>query len=111
MCSVHGDDLTTTGPKEQLNWLKAELGKHYELTEAHRLGPAPTDDKEARVLNRIVRWIEDGLEYEADPRHAGLIIRTLNLAESRAVTTAGEDEKEWKLEEEAELLESAQAKE
>ena len=35
-CSVHGDDLTTVGPKEDLDWFKAELEKCYELTEAHR---------------------------------------------------------------------------
>ena len=51
-CSVHGDDLTTVGPKDSLDWFKKELEKFYELTEAHRLGPGPKDDKEARVLNR-----------------------------------------------------------
>ena len=61
------------GPKDQLDWFKAELEKRYELTEAHRLGPGPEDDREARVLNRIVRWTDDGIEYEADPRHQEII--------------------------------------
>ena len=65
-CSVHGDDLTTCGPKNQLDWFKGELEKHYELTGAHRLGPGAEDDKEARVLNRIVRWTPEGIAYEAD---------------------------------------------
>ncbi len=68
VCSVHGDDLTTTGAKVDLDWFKAELEKRYELKESARLGPAATDDKEARVLNRLVRWTPHGLEYEADPR-------------------------------------------
>ena len=28
------------------------------------------DDKEVKILNRIVRWIKEGIGYEADPRHA-----------------------------------------
>jgi len=28
-CSVHGDDFTTVGTKSDLDWFKAELGKHY----------------------------------------------------------------------------------
>ena len=46
-CSVYGDDLTTVGPKSSLDWMRAELEKHYEFIEAHRLGPGPEDDKEA----------------------------------------------------------------
>ena len=51
MCSVHGDDFTTAGPKEALDWFKKELEAKYELKEEEleakcelkegsRLGPA-----------------------------------------------------------------------
>ena len=30
-CSVHGDDLTTCGPKNELDWFKSELEKHSEF--------------------------------------------------------------------------------
>ena len=60
-CSVHGDDITTVGSKDDLDWFKKELEKIYELKEAARLGPAPEDDKEATVLNRVVRWTPQGL--------------------------------------------------
>jgi len=53
--SVYGDDFLTEGPKDQLDWFKGELEKKYELTESARLGPGSADDKEARVLNRVVR--------------------------------------------------------
>ena len=66
---------------------------------------------EGKVLNRVLRRTEEGWEYEADPRHAELIIKSLKLEESKPVSTAGEDEKEWKLEEESESLEGAQARE
>ena len=51
-------------------WLQCEkLEEHYELKEAARLGSGKDDDKEARVLNRIVSWTPSGIVYEADPRH------------------------------------------
>ena len=64
--------------------------KHYELTEAHRLGPGKQDDKEARVLNRLVRWTNQGLEYEADPRQAEKLLRDLRLDEgTKSLGTPG----------------------
>ena len=77
--SVHGDDLTAVGEKKHLDWYKLELEKLYELKETARLGPGPTDDKEATVLNRVVRWTADGLEYEADPRQQEKLLRDLKL--------------------------------
>ena len=59
-CSVHGDDLTTVGSKENLDWFKTELSKLYELKELHKLCLGPADDKDSTVLNRVVRWTADG---------------------------------------------------
>ena len=42
------------------------LKEKYELKEVARLGPSAADAREARILNRIVRWTDRGLEYEAD---------------------------------------------
>ncbi len=78
-CSVHGDDLTTVGSKLNLDWFKRELERHYELKEPHRLGPGDGDDREALVLNRVVRWTDAGLELEADPRQAEKLLRDLKL--------------------------------
>ena len=78
-CSVHGDDFTTAGPKDQLDWFERSLESHYELKRGGRLGPGPSDDKEATVLNRVVRWSEQGLEYEADPRQVENCSRPSNL--------------------------------
>ena len=87
--SIHGDDLTATGTKRNLDWYKAELEKHYKLEEGARLGPAPGDDKEARMLNRVIRWTPEGLEYECDPRQIEQVIRDLGLRGSKAVGTPG----------------------
>ena len=77
--SVHGDDFIATGPKDQLDWFETRPKSHYELTVGGRLGPGPTDDKEARVLNRIIRWTDNGLEYEADPRQAEKLFEEMEL--------------------------------
>ena len=79
MSSVHGDDFTTSGPKKSLDWFKQKLEEQYELKEAARLGPAKSDDREGRVLNRIVRWTDEGISYEADPRQAEKLIDELGL--------------------------------
>ena len=65
---IMGDDFTAVGPKNELDWYEGELSKHYELTISPRLGPADEDAKEVRVLNRIIRWTDDAVEYEAGPR-------------------------------------------
>ena len=76
---VHGDDFTATGSKRELDWLEKTTESQYELTVGGRLGPGPRDDKEARVLNRVVRWTAAGLEYEADPRQVERLIEELDL--------------------------------
>ncbi len=36
--SVHGDDFTAAGPKDQLDWFQKMLEDHYEVTVGGRLG-------------------------------------------------------------------------
>jgi len=88
-CSVHGDDFTAAGPKSALDWYEVELEKHYELRKGARIGPGPQDDKEATVLNRVVRWTDDGVEYEADPRQAEKLIEGLDLKGANPAATPG----------------------
>jgi len=68
--NVHGDDFTAAGPKRQLDWFEGTMREHYELTTQPRMGPGDDDAKEGIILNRVIRWTEQGLEYEADPRQA-----------------------------------------
>jgi len=93
VCSVHGDDFTSSGPKPSLDWLENAIGERYEITIGPRLGPGKQDAKEATVLNRIVRWCGDEqgqwLEYEADPRQAERLIGDCGLEGSKAVATPG----------------------
>ena len=69
--------------------MKETMGDKYEVTGSGRLGASSEDDKEFRVLNRIVRWPSESVEYEADPRHAEQIVRDLDLIGAKPVTTLG----------------------
>ena len=54
-----------------------------------RQGPGLKDDKESRMLNRPVRWTEEGIEYEADPRQSEQLVRDLGMSGSKSVGTPG----------------------
>ena len=102
-CAVYGNDLTNVGPKAELDWLKKSLEAKYELKESGRLGPGQGDDKEARILNRVVRWCTDGLEYEADPRQGERLLKDLGLEGSKPVSTPGTKPSWDQLQEDQEL--------
>ena len=78
-CSLHGDDFTAAGPKPELDWFEATLKKSYQLTLGGRLGPGPADDKETIVLGRVIRWTNEGIGCEAEPRQVKKLISELQL--------------------------------
>ena len=39
-----------------------------------QLGGDPDDLKELRVLNRVLRWTDNGILLEADPRHQEILV-------------------------------------
>ena len=87
---IHGDDFTYLGCDEDLDWLQTEIVKEFEIKIRGRLGPEKHDAKNMRILNRCVEWREDGIYYEADPRHAEMIAKEMCDAKSTAtVSTAG----------------------
>jgi hypothetical protein len=101
--SVHGDDFTSSGPKPSLDWLEAAVGEKYELDIGPRLGPASSDQKEGRVLNRVIRWMDDRIEYEADPRQIERLVAECGLEGAKSTATPGVRATFKKLEEDAEL--------
>ncbi len=74
-CIVHGDDFVLSGTAGALDDVKARMHERFLLKELGRLGGDPGELRELRVLNRIIRWTPQGLKYEADPRHAELLVR------------------------------------
>ena len=51
------------------------------------MGGGKDDDKEVTILGRIVRWTPEGIEYEADPKHAQVILRDLGSKGGKEVTS------------------------
>ena len=86
---VHGDDFTAIGEDEDLDWYEASLGKYFELKLRGRLGAGDKDVKEMRILNRILRIDSQGLKYEADPRHAEILIQSLGISNAKSVISPG----------------------
>ena len=92
---VHGDDYVTTGSREGLKWMKGELEKKFKI-KTSIIGSEEEDEKELKILNRIIRMTPRGIEYEADLRHAELISEEMLVSDSKGVDTPGvrEDDKE-----------------
>jgi hypothetical protein len=81
---IHGDDFIVVGRDADLKWIAEELGNKILLKKVGVLGGGPNDVREMRVLNRVLRWESWGIAYEADPRHAELLIQALgDRAQSR----------------------------
>ncbi len=100
---VHGDDFVVVGDRNEAKWFQTELEKRFEV-QTKVVGNGEGESKEETVLNRVVRRTEKGWEYEADRRHAELIVKAMNLEQAKEVATPGEDEKSWRIEEEKEEL-------
>ena len=59
-----------------------------------------------RILNRVIQWTPAGLRYEADPRHAEIVVRGVAGAE-KSLSAPGTSSKEFEAapgEEEANYL-------
>ena len=81
--------VRSLGTDEALNKYEAGLSKAFECKFRGRLGMEAHDMKEIRMLNRIIRITPQGLLYEADPRHAELLAKSMNLENCRHVATPG----------------------
>ena len=65
------------------------MEQHYELTKGGRLGPGENDAKQGMILNRVIRWTTNGIEYEADPRQVERMLEENGLEGANAVATPG----------------------
>ncbi|MDA8582761.1 reverse transcriptase domain-containing protein [bacterium] len=94
---VHGDDFVAVASAKSLSWFQKELEQRFEIKSA-RLGTGKDDEREAKVLNRVIRVTDSGWMYETDQRHAELLVEAFDLQEARPVCTPGEDLKSWEVE-------------
>ena len=88
-CVVHGDDFTYEGPADALASIPDDLRTCWLLKIRGLLGPDSTDDKEVPILNRVVRWENGDILYEADPRHVEKLLRDLGMESCKPLTTPG----------------------
>ena len=53
------------------------------------LGNKEGQKTEVKILNKIVRHTDRGIELEADPRHAEIVIKELGLEDATATRVPG----------------------
>lgn len=82
---VNGDDFVTVGDAQELHWLRGILESKFEISTVV-VGHEPGDTRMAKVRNRVISAVERGFTYEADARHAELIVRRLGRQDARAVS-------------------------
>jgi len=77
---VHGDDFLSTASGPNLKWMDGVLRGQLEV-KTETLGPKSEAGMKQQMLflNRVVSWENGGIRYEADPRHAEIIIAQLDL--------------------------------
>ena len=102
-CLVHGDDFVCVGEAEKLRWLEGCLKKRFEI-KSKMMGLLEGESREERILNRVIRVNEDGWEYEADQRHADLIVRETGADKLSSLSHPGGDKKTIEEEEKGEEL-------
>ena len=90
---VHGDDYVSVGAEADLEWLRVELENDYDI-KTTIVGRRRGLEKEVRVLNRIIRWTEEGWEYEADQRHGEIIVGETCAEDVKPVMTPIAESKE-----------------
>ena len=71
-----------------MEWFKNRISAKYEIKH-NFLGGNPQHEKSIRVLNRVLSWTPEGIQYEADQRHADIVVEQLGLGNAKGVSTPG----------------------
>ena len=72
------------------SWIGDENQVQSEV-ESPKIGSDNLDEKELKVLNRIIKYTEAGIQLEADLRHAEVIMSQLGLTELKELTYSAAD--------------------
>ena len=79
--AVHGDDFTLCGIEEDLLWIQGLWKSWFEIKVRAILAHEEKDDKEVVLLGRVVRWLGDKVEWEADPKHREKVLEYFGMDE------------------------------
>ena len=107
---LHGDDFMMVCGRESAEVMRKALMERFTVT-VKVCGHGENEEREVRILNRVVRAVKGGWEYEADQRHAEMIVEELGLREAKGVGAPGEDEMKWEVEENDEELGDGEVRE
>ena len=90
---VHGDDFLALADQEAQDCMTEVLGARYAFRCDRMIGKGSGNHR--TILNRIACYKEDTgcVTFEADPRHAEMIIRQLGLEGAKSVSTPAEKER------------------
>ena len=78
----------TSGNRTNARWFRRVLESRFEIKTVV-VGSGSEESAEGRVLGRSIRITPEGWEYEADPRHAEIIVREHNLSHANGVKSPG----------------------
>ena len=87
---VHGDNYFSSGCDDDLEWLRDQLSSQFDI-KTTIIGPGCNQEKEMKILNRVVRFEDHTIVYEADQRHAEIMVETLKLGDCNPLATPAED--------------------
>ena len=83
---LRGDDFVFAGFDADLAWAHCALEENTLLKKVGTLSVDAGDAQEIRVLIRVLHWTACGIAYEADPRHAELLIQASGPSASLQTT-------------------------
>ena len=86
--TVHGDDFIVGGSSANSPLMKNGFERRFPV-KVHTLGFEIGQEREVRILSRVIRWTPTGFEYEPDQRHSEIAVRELGFESARAVVTQG----------------------
>ena len=73
-----------------MDLIEDAVAKSYEISIGRRLEPAKTEGKDARAVNRVVRWCDDdSVEYEADSQQGEKLSATSWVEGANSFATPG----------------------
>ena len=85
---VHGDDYVSSGDLADMKLLESQLMEAYEI-KTQLLGVGKDCRPEGKVLNRVLRRIDQEWEIKADARHAEFIIEQPDIGCEKGVSSLG----------------------
>ena len=85
---VHGNDFLVIARRAGRDYFEEVIRGAYEVNIA-AAGPCQGDDKELRVLGRVLTFRPDGVTLQADPRLHEVVVQQLGLARAKGVSPPG----------------------